>query len=39
MSFKLGTLGLLKGHDVISFFHDVTNKVSGDSNYIVDAVM
>ena len=47
MSAKMGTLGLLKikvfwikGYDVITSAHDVTNKIlSSESNYIVDVVM
>ena len=47
MSAKMATLGLLKkklfsnnGYDVITFVHDVTNKVlSRDSNYIIDVVI
>ena len=47
MSAKMATLGLLKikvfvnkGYDVITFVHDVTNKIlSGDSNYITDLVI
>ena len=47
MPAKLATLGLLKlkvtwnkGYDVITFFHDVSNKIlSCYSNYIVDVVI
>ena len=47
ISAKLATLGLLKVKvfwnkdcDLISFVHDVTNKIlSRESNYIVDVVM
>ena len=47
MSAKMATPGFLKitvfwnkGHDVIIYIHDVTNKIlSRDSNYIVDVVM
>ena len=43
---KMANSGLLKinvfwnrGYDIISFIHEVTNKVlSRDSNYVVDAV-
>ena len=45
MPAKMTTLGLFKifckkGYDVISYVHDVTNKIlSCDSNYIADVVM
>ena len=47
MSAEMAMLGLLKiklfwnkGYDVISYVHDVINKIlSRDSNYIVDLVM
>ena len=47
MSVEMATLGLLKikvfwnkGHDVINFSHDITNKILWcDSNYMVDVVM
>ena len=47
MSTEMAMLGLLKiklfwnkGYDVISYVHDVINKIlSRDSNYIVDLVM
>ena len=47
MPAKLATLGLKemkvfrnKGYDLITFVHDITNKVlSRHSNYIVDVVM
>ena len=47
MSVKLATLGLLKlkvfqnkGYDVITFVHDVINKIlSRNSNFIADMVM
>ena len=46
ISAKMATLGLLKkklfsnnGYDVITFVHDVINKVqSDDSNHIIDEV-
>ena len=46
MSTKLATLGLLKikvfqnkGHDVITFVHNMNKILSRDSNYISDEVM
>ena len=47
MSAKTATPGILKvnvfwnkGYDVMTFAHDITNKIlSRDSNYIVDVVM
>ena len=43
MSAKLATLALLKIkelYDIITFFHDFTNKIlSRNSNYVVDVVM
>ena len=47
MSAKIITLGFLKikvfwskGYDVITSFHDITNRIlSRDSNYVVDVVM
>ena len=47
MSAKMATLDLLKikafwnkGYEVITFVHDVSNKIlSGESNYIVDVIM
>ena len=47
MSVNVATLGLLKikvfwikGHDIIIFVHDITNKaLSRDSNYILDVLM
>ena len=47
MSVKMATPGLLKikvfwnkGHDVIIYVYDVTNKIlSRDSNYAIDVVM
>ena len=47
MSSKMASPGLLKikvflnkGYDVVTYVHDVTNKIlSHDSNYILDVVM
>ena len=47
MSAKMATSAFLKiklfwkkGYDVITYVHDVTNKIlSRDSNYVVDVVM
>ena len=47
MSGKMATLGLLKlklfwnkSYDIITYAHDVTNKIlSSESNYIADVIM